>query len=341
MNDKSKDPPKPKTGDMPGEPQLLPMTKIEPPPPIPMTKPDDKPKLDSPKPIDLPKTDNPPTKPTVDLPKPPGDAGSKPTLNLPKPMDAGSKPTLELPKPAADASKPMIDLSKPPVDLPKPMGELATPGGNGPKPPAQFPKTGGPTPPADLNSGGARLDPSGARPLDNQPEPPVNSYDEEWHYCKQQGESLEAISQKYYFTPKYEQALRQYQLDRNFAPVFQQDKPTLSVGQVVKVPPARILERLYPANIRGGRSTAPVSPTAAAAGNTNPAAALGPVAAKDLGGPREYTVPHEGMTLKDIARDELGNESQWHRIFLLNRWVNPSAPLPTGAKLFLPRAGTQ
>jgi nucleoid-associated protein YgaU len=109
------------------------------------------------------------------------------------------------------------------------------------------------------------------------------------------------------------------------------------------VPPARILERLYPTSVRGGGSAAPapVSPTAIPTGSKNPAASLGPVAAKDLGGPNEYTVPHEGMTLKDVARDALGNESQWHRIFLLNRWVNPSAPLPTGAKLFLPRAGTQ
>ncbi len=266
--------------------------------------------------VELPKPDDKNLKP-LDPPKT-GEANPKPMLNPPMPMGNRPKPTLDLPKPPDDTLKPKLE---------KPNGGLA-----GPKPPTEIPSSiGGPNPPKDFGAS-----PSIARPLEPQPEASVNSYDEEWHYCKQQGETLEAISQKYYFTPKYEQALRQYQLDRNFAPIFQQEKASLSLGQVVKVPPARILEHLYPTSVNGGRASAPVRP-ASVGGSTAPAASLGPVGAKELGGPREYTVPHDGMTLKDVARDELGNESQWHRIFLLNRWVNPSAPLPTGAKLFLPR----
>ena len=46
-------------------------------------------------------------------------------------------------------------------------------------------------------------------------------------------------------------ALRQYNLDRNYAAVFRQERPSLAQGQVVKVPPARILERAYPTAIPG------------------------------------------------------------------------------------------
>jgi hypothetical protein len=307
--------------------------------PLPGSSPTDKPKeKDPPGPprIDLPKTGDMP--PKIDVPKPPVDlpkTGDMP----PKPLDIPKPPTPDLPKTGDMPPKP-LDIPKPPVDLPK-TGDTPKPldppmaGSSGPKPPLEFPKTPmGPMPPQEA--------PANSRPIDNQPEPDVKSYDEEWHYCKQQGESLDSISQKYYFSAKYEQALRRYNLDRNPAPVFQNDKPTLQIGQVVKVPPARILERMYPDAVGGMKSPAPAKPTGAGGADVRPAASLGPVGTSgtDTGSAREYTVPRDGMTIKDVARDELGKEDQWHRIFLLNRWVNPSAPLANGTRLFIPRGTT-
>lgn len=195
----------------------------------------------------------------------------------------------------------------------------------GPKPPSELPATLGPRPaPAD--------------PLDVR----VDSYDEDWYYCKP-GDTLESISQKFYYTPKYEQALRQYNLDRNYKLIFRQEKPNLPPGEVVKVPPARILERSYPTLIPGFRSRTSdsASPTVSAPGRTsgNAAAVPGDNSGTNfdgIGSPRVYTVRRDGMTLRDIAREELRDENQWTRIFNLNRQWNPSAPLPVGTSVYLP-----
>lgn len=205
---------------------------------------------------------------------------------------------------------------------------------SGPKPPQVPPvpvrPESGPTPPSDLP---ATL---GSRPAPADPlEVRVDSYDEDWYYCKP-GDTLESISQKFYYTPKYEQALRQYNLDRNYKLLFRQEKPNLPPGEVVKVPPARILERSYPTLIPGHRHRV-LEPGTATNGNpaTPPVSAMGSNL-NGIGSPRIYTVRRDGMTLRDIAREELRDENQWTRIFNLNRQWNPSAPLPVGTSVYLP-----
>jgi hypothetical protein len=275
------------------------------------------------------------------LPPPGGEKpmGDKPFDLNPPPVPKGNKPPLDLPpdlpKTPPDATKSPVELpgAKPPVDLPggmKPPIDL-------PGPPVKLPGTppveprdnGSSTPPKNNNDSPAA---SLTRPTDAQPpEPRVESYDEEWYYCKP-GDTLESISQKFFFSPKYEQALRQYNLDRNYQASFRQERPSLAAGQVVKVPPARILEKFYPSSLGlrpapGPRSDGPTNiPSTPTQG------------ADDLGTPREYQVRREGMTLRDIAKEELHDERQWTRIFNLNREWNPSAPIPVGTRIFLPRA---
>src|SRR5262249_61271987 len=104
------------------------------------------------------------------------------------------------------------------------------------------------------------------------------------------------------------------------------------------VPPARILERKYTAAIPGLKGTTTGGSTT---GNTPaPLATLGPVVADRTEGgtgPIEYEVTKPGMTLRDIAKEVLGHADQWNRIFVLNRWVNSSEPVPVGAKIYVPR----
>lgn len=285
-----------------------------------------KPMTGSPPPVDLvppPGTPMPPAPPpdvkkekdplpmpgkVIDLPKP-GDPMK--TIDLPRDLPrtgAGGKPD-DLPPP---------DGKKPP-DLPgdptiKPMKPIDPP----PLPP-EIRRTPEPVKPTDPPA--AVL---GPRPGPAAEEPRVDSYDEEWYYCKA-GDSLEAISQKFFYSTKYEQALRQYNLDRNFNVIFRQDRASLPDRTVVKVPPARILERSYPTLIAGFKT----------AGNPRPAPAA-PGAAADLGSPREYQVRKEGMTLRDIARDELRDANQWTRIFQLNRGLNPNEVIPVGTRIHMP-----
>ena len=302
--------------------------------PLPPEKPKDPmPASGEPKPmttIDLAPLTAPSTPEKPKDPKPAADEAKVPPLKIelappmpPKTGDGPPKPGADLPKPPAAAP---IEQPKPELARlgPVPPNDLTTRPGAGPMPPAD------PTP-----------TPSSARPLDNEPEADVKSYVEEWHYCKQ-GETLDAISQKYFFTPKYEQALRDYNLDRNPAKIFQQDRPSFPAGQVVKVPPARVLERLYPAKTGGASPVVPTRSGAAASPTSlGPAATLGAAAGGEMGAAREYFVPRADMTLRDVAKEELGSDAHWHRIFLLNRWVNPSAPLPQGTKLYIPRPPAQ
>jgi nucleoid-associated protein YgaU len=274
------------------------------PPPAPMggsTKPDS---IAPPSGIDLPK---PPDKsPTLPSDKPPSLPDKSPSL----PPDLASPP-------------PTIPSIKPnPMDVPPLKPTL---------PDTSLPNT--PPPPI----GGAPTNPPiGVRPTNPPARPDMqeadpSTYDEEWYYCKQ-GDTLETICQKYYSVTKYAAALRQYNLDRNQSVAFRSASPSFAQGQVVKVPPARVLERKYPAAVPGYHG-----PGASDSSNSIPPTNVASMSRDDNSTPGEYTVSRPNMTLRDIARDELHNPDEWQRIFLLNRTINPSAPIPEGTKIYLPR----
>ena len=83
------------------------------------------------------------------------------------------------------------------------------------------------------------------------PQPKTQSYLEEQHRWKA-GDSFAAISTQYYATDKYAMALQSYNQDYPLAtPAMRQNPPAIVPGQVIWVPPARILERDYGQQIGG------------------------------------------------------------------------------------------
>jgi len=191
---------------------------------------------------------------------------------------------------------------------------------------------GSPTVIADPNA--PTFDPNRLRPAG--PTETADSYEEEWYKC-QEGESFSKISQTFYYTEKYEQSLRLYNLDRVGTDNLRQERPILRAGQTIRIPPARVLERKYSASVPGMKSG--VAGMSGSSGGA-PLATLGPVVPDRSDGgisPIEYEVTKPGMTLKDIAKEMLGSSDQWNRIFQLNRWLNSSEPVPVGAKIYVPR----
>jgi hypothetical protein len=149
-------------------------------------------------------------------------------------------------------------------------------------------------------------------------------------YRLQAGDSFEKLSQKFYFSPKYAGALQQYNQNEPLAaPGLRANPPMLSVGQVVWMPPARILERDYGQLIPGlqplpADRSAPGVPTA-----------IRPVAPT---GPQLYKVRSRGESLWEIARHTLNDSNQWAQILNLNRTLKPQPeiPLAPGTILRLP-----
>ena len=105
----------------------------------------------------------------------------------------------------------------------------------------------------------------------------------------------------------------------------------LSLGQVVWVPPARILERDYADLITGlqplpADRSAPGVPTA-----------IRPITSAPTG-PLLYKVRARGESLWEIARHTLNDSNQWAQILNLNRTLKPQPeiPLAPGTILRLP-----
>lgn len=275
------------------------------------------PKNDAPKTIDLPGNDKKPVDPSLDVPpalKPP----EAPKLSTPDPWKTAEPgkpadpPKINVPEavkpldPAADKSLPTKSSDPPAVRLQLPMNGVP----DFPDPPAH-------TAP--------------------QEEPRVDSYEEEWYSC-QAGETLERISQRFFNTDKYAQALRLHNLDRDGRDLWRQERPALQAGDIVKVPPARILERNHPSVIPGAKlpaGTRPISTSSVPTTNRG-FGELTSVRSANTDEPPTYQLPRDGMTFRDVARETLGSSDKWMQVFRLNRGYNPELPLPRGAMLRLP-----
>lgn len=149
--------------------------------------------------------------------------------------------------------------------------------------------------------------------------PQVESYDEETHRCTA-NDSFRAISQKYYQSDRYAQAL--WLFNRNHpmaAEGVQQNPPVLQAGTAVYIPPTRILEKYYASALSGAAAGAE---TAAAAASAE----------------RQYRVRRSGETVYDIARRTLGSGDRWMEIYRLNQQqrLDPMSPVPAGLVLRLP-----
>jgi LysM domain len=149
-------------------------------------------------------------------------------------------------------------------------------------------------------------------------------------YRLQTGDNFEKLSQKFYFSPKYSAALQRYNQNEPLAaPGLRANPPMLSVGQVVWMPPARILERDYGEMIPG------LQPIPADRGAPGMTTAVRPVAPT---GPVLYKVRARGESLWEIARHTLNDSNQWAQILNLNRNLKqqPEIPIAPGTILRLP-----
>lgn len=291
-------------------PPPAPVKKDDPvvPPPAPAAKNDDVPVI-SPPMIGGPKKD--------DLPPPPlGPAPKKDDLIVPPPPPAGG---------ASTDRPPAVKL--PAVKVPD-------------APAVKIPDTGSPSVPPPIN-----LDPpppvgGSARPSATPPEKKKDNFDEDWHTWKPT-DTMALISREYYKTADYARALEAYNKDHR--------KP----GDIVRVPPPWVLEEKFP-DLIGKADKAPDRSDRAAPPQARPDGADGlrfePVAPRsaDRGVPPpavvtnrskdEYRVTAEaGETIREVARNALGDANRWKQLYDLNPGIDPTVPIPVGTTLRLPR----
>lgn len=184
--------------------------------------------------------------------------------------------------------------------------------------------------------------------------PKVEAYDELMYHCKA-GDTFQSVSAQFFHSEKFAKALLLF--NRNHPRAAEgvgQEPPMLSPGQIVYVPPQRILEKLYASAIVD--SVAPsvppapqqpaISPMPQSAPMPQPATASEPPQAQPQPnsksawvtptGDKFYRVNPNGETFRDIAGQVLGNKDRWVEIYKLNLRFNPGYPLPGGTELRLP-----
>jgi hypothetical protein len=207
---------------------------------------------------------------------------------------------------------------------------------------AVIPASGGPNTTAGLDAprvpvAGPARDPFVARPKPaGPPQPTRDSYLEE-QYRWSAGDNFEALSTKNYGTPKYADALLKYNQDYPLASrEMRQTPPAVAPGQVVWVPPVRILERDYANQIR---DLTPIA-TPTSRPTVMPVAPPPGLANSGFGNPagQLYRVRANGESVQEIAKRTLGNAAQAARVQQLNPTLSPDPrlPIPAGTVLRLP-----
>lgn len=167
--------------------------------------------------------------------------------------------------------------------------------------------------------------------LQIKPVSDVESYDEESHVCRS-NDSPETLSLEYYHTPRYARAIVLFNRDHpKAADGIRQEPPQLLAGQVLYIPPARVLEKNYGSAI--GESQSP-----AAVGVLTPPPVSSPTpATPNAGSVRLYSIRQQnGEMLYQIAQRTLGTGDRWYEIALLNPQFKPEQPVPLGQQVKLP-----
>jgi hypothetical protein len=295
-----------------------------------------------------PKVDLPTAPPKVDHPTAPPKVDTPMITIRPIPKNDGPTPPPPFQDPPA-SSRPPADLPPPPpfsnTSPPQPRGLIPPPPtDNVPVPIVPVPGAGTTNPPPSppLPMGNNTSPPAAP---DSRPRPPielsVDSYEEEWYLCRDR-DTFRLISEKFYYSPKYERALLLYNRDRQPGnPGLTTDSPILRGGDRVLVPPARILERRFPAEVSNAAASSPSAPPPTfndppRPGTNQPIVQMGTPQA--LGNPKDpvYRVRGSGETLQEIARRTMGDSRKWDRIFRLNPTLNPNQLIPGGTLLRLP-----
>jgi nucleoid-associated protein YgaU len=170
----------------------------------------------------------------------------------------------------------------------------------------------------------------------------VESFEEETHSCKA-SDTFRSISEQYYNSAKYERALLLFNRNHPRASdAVRHDPPALSAGQLVFIPPLRILESRY-ASVIPELTPLPTVPAAGAPVGLQAPRPLTPV--PSVTPSTSWSMPPSGPTYRvrapgekflDMARHTLGNADRWWDIYLLNKGYNPTETIPGGTVLRLP-----
>jgi hypothetical protein len=319
-------PPAPPSEPMAPAPTPAPMTPAPTPPsPEPM----------APAPTPAPTPTPTPPEPAAPTPPAPTTPSPMPVAPIPTPPDP---PPASPPAPTIKPAEPTVVKQPDPPAAPPPLNPNVA--NNAVPTVAVVPASG-------IN-GGATLDPPrtpAAPPRDQfttptrpaaPPEPRRDSYLEEQYRWKS-GDSFAALSTQVYQSPKYADALLKYNQDYPLATrEMRQSPPAIAPGQVVWVPPVRILERDYANRISG--LTPVVTPTARP--TVEPVAPPPGLANSGFGNPagQFYRVRQPGESVQEIARRTLRNSGFANRIQALNPSLSPDPrlPIPAGTVLRLP-----
>ncbi len=223
-----------------------------------------------------------------------------------------------MPAPVADDAPP-----QPRVKLGTPAGPPAEQVAEGPPPVRPAPSR--PLPP--VGAVPAATSPPLVAPVPapeaRPPAPQVESFNEE-EYRWRAGDTFESLSRAKYQTPRYAQALLEYNRAHPIAgDDFQAGVTAPQVGRAVYIPPAAILEKRF-GNVITGPATpsysSPAAPTRGAAPSAGPA----------------YRVGARGEYLRAVAMRALGDSERWQEVLRLNPSVSPAYPVPPGSVLRLP-----
>jgi hypothetical protein len=164
--------------------------------------------------------------------------------------------------------------------------------------------------------------------------PEVESFDEEIYKCRA-GDSFARISQRYYQTDKYGQALEAF--NRNHpqdGDAIRRQASGLAIGQRVHIPPIAVLRKRHGTLITEESQQA--SPEAREERTSSrPRANQDPE--ENAPRSRDYTVNNpNGETMREIAEKLLGDVNRWQEIAKLNPGFQPLLPIPATASIKLP-----
>jgi hypothetical protein len=306
------------------------------------------PKLDPPAAAPQPVI-TPPT-PPVEPSKPPEPPKAEPTIQ--KQPDPAPVPATVTPLPEPPAPPPLNKQEAPPTPtvIKQPANETpAAPPLNQGVTNAAAPSVTKVPEPAVLPSGATldapRVPTAAPAPRDQfaaatavrpvaPPQPTKDSYLEEQHRWKP-GDNFANVSSQYYMSPKYADALLKYNQDYPLATrEMRQNPPALAPGQVIWIPPARILERDYPTQLGGLQPIA--TPTSRP--SVEPVGAPPGLANSNRPADMLYRVRQPGESVQEIARRTLGNSFLASRIQGMNPTLSPDPrlPIPAGTILRLP-----
>ncbi len=285
----------------------------------------------------------------------PGLPGIDPLPVAPLP---GLNPPPVAPLPGLNPPQPEPNNALPPIQNPVPLAPPIPITNRTDLPPINTQPTQGvqpiPNSPVTINMDPSRIPVIGGqtdRTLTPQnftkPAGQVTSQQTKIETVRQGGESWEALSQGFYGTDRYAQALRSYNRDQ--APLmsglgnqFAGATQFLSPGQRVIIPSTNDLETGYRSQISGavaqvqapaprpgggllGQPT-PLTPVGGSSGNTAPTADRVAM----------YRVPAGGKMIQEIAREQLGDRTLWTEIYRLNPNYPPQQPIPGDVTIRIP-----